>query len=323
MKIIDGYKQINKLILDSSNVFIVGHKDLDLDALGACIAMYNYVVANNKNAYLIYDDKKSEAAVSKVINELNDNIQLIDTEKTISLKNADSLLIVIDTNKDYLLQNPILSQEFNTKIIIDHHQTAEGTMFDEKLVIIDTDASSTCEMMTEFLKLNKYTLDSYLATILLSGIVLDTNNFVLKTDANTFYYSYFLTTCGADPKKVQYLLKQDLKKYIKRQKMITNVKIINNIAFTKAINNEIYRREELAKAADTLLLFNDIEASFVIAKIDDNTVGISARSLGNINVGKVLNVFGGGGDTHEAAAKVENTTTNKLEKELSNIIKLL
>ena len=105
--------------------------------------------------------------------------------------------------------------------------------------------------------------------------------------------------------------------------MITNVKTINNVALTKAVNNEIYRREELAKAADTLLLFNDIEASFVIARIDKNTVGISARSLGNIDVGKVLNMFGGGGDIHEAAAKIENETTNQIEQKLTSIIKLL
>ena len=190
MKIIDNYKKINKLINDSSNVFIVGHKDLDLDALGACLAMYNYSIALNKEAYIIVDDNRLEPTVEKVIKDLIERVQFLDSEKALKLKNGDSLLVVIDTNKNYLLQNPSLEQEFDTKIIIDHHEQGTGTMINEKLVIIDTEASSTCEMMTEFLKLNKYIIDSYLATILLSGIILDTNSYVLKTDTNTFYYSY-------------------------------------------------------------------------------------------------------------------------------------
>lgn len=323
MKIIDSYKKINKIILNSSNVFIVGHKDLDLDALGSCLAMYHYCISNNKDTSIIIDDKKMESAVSKVIKDLDNTVKKIKSNKVLQQKNADSLLIIIDTNKDYLLQNVSLANSFENKIVIDHHQQGEGTINNSILSVIDNDASSTCEMMTEFLKLNKFTIDSYLATILLSGIVLDTNSYVLKTDTNTFYYSYYLTECGANPNKVQYLLKQDLNKYIKRQKMITNVKLISNIAITKGLNSDIYRREEIAKTADTLLLFNNIEASFVVARLDNNAVGISARSLGNINVGKILGMLGGGGDIHEAAARVTNVTPTKLEKELLNILKLL
>lgn len=322
MKIIDNYKQINKLISNSSNVFITGHKDLDLDALGACLGIYNYL-NTYKQVFLILDDKQMETAVSKVVTELNDNVKFIDSYKAMQLKNKDSLLFIIDTNKEYLLQNPQVEEIFENKIIIDHHEEGEGTIDGTLLTIIDKEASSTCEMVTEFLKLNNYTIDSYLATMLLSGIILDTNNYVLKTDSDTFYYSYYLTTCGAKPNKVQYLLKQDLNKYIKRQKMITNVKTVNKIAITKGTNDEIYRREELAKTADTLLLFNNIEASFVVAKVDKNTIGISARSLGNINVGQVLSMFNGGGDAHEAASKIQGSTINIVEKELLNILKLL
>lgn len=322
MKIIDQYKKINKLIQESSSVFVVGHKDLDLDALGGCLSMYNYVATKQSNTYFIVDDVRSEKAVAKVIKELSDTIKFIKGDHALKLKNKDSLLIILDTNKDYLLQNDDLNKEFDNKIVIDHHGEGDGTIYDS-LLIIDNDASSTCEMMTEFLKLNDFVIDSYLATILLSGIILDTNNYVLKTDSNTFYYSYYLTTCGANPTKVQYLLKQDLKKYIKRQKMITNVKIINNIAITKGPQNEIFRREEIAKTADTLLLFNKIEASFVVARIDKDNIGVSARSMGKINVGQVLGMLGGGGDIHEAAAKLSNTSVNKVENEILNIIKIL
>jgi c-di-AMP phosphodiesterase-like protein len=323
MKIVEQYQKINKCIDESSSVFIVGHADLDLDALGASLAMYSYVEGKNKETYFVLDDRRNEAAVSKVIKELRDEVRFINSNKALTIKNADSLLIVMDTNKEYLVPDSALLGNFDSIIVIDHHEQGEGTVNRAKLLIVDTEASSTCEMMTEFLKLNKFTIDSYLATILLSGIILDTNNYVLKTDTNTFYYSYFLTTCGAEPKKVQFLLKQDLNKYIKRQKMITNVKMVNKIAITKGNNNEIYRREEIAKAADTLLLFNNVEASFVIARLDKNTIGISGRSLGNLNVGQILGMLGGGGDANEAAAKIPNKTTNNVENDVLNIIKLL
>lgn len=323
MKIIDSYKKINEFIDKCSNIYVTGHKNLDLDALGACIAMYNYAFFKHKEAYFILDDKSSEAAVSKVIKQLSNSINFISSDKAKKLKNGDSGLIVLDTNKEYLLQSSSLGSSFDKKIVIDHHGIGDGTITDTYLTVLDLDSSSTCQMITEFLKINDFTIDSYLATILLAGIVLDTNNYVLKTDSNTFYYSYYLTTCGANTNHVQYILKQDLKKYIKRQKMITNVKVVNKMAITKAVENDIYRPEELAKAADTLLLFNDIVASFVVARVDKKTVGISARSLGNINVGQVLSLLHGGGDNHEAASKLTNTTVSKVEKELLNIINLL
>lgn len=323
MKIADNYKKINDLISKSSSVFVTAHKGLDLDALGGCLGMYNYIIHRGKPTYVVVDDKYSEAAVSKVMKRLSSEISIINSAKAIKLKNESSLLIIVDTNKKYLLQNSNLADAFSNKLIIDHHGEGEGTIDDVKLMIIDSFASSTCEIITEFLKLNDFKIDSYLATILLSGIVLDTCNYVLKTSSNTFYYSYYLSTCGANNNQVQYLLKQDLKKYIKRQKMITNVKIINNIAITKAVPNDVYRPEELAKTADTLLLFNNIEASFVIANVDKKTIGISARSLGNIKVGQVLGLLGGGGDNHEAASKIQGSSLSKVEKDLLNIIKLL
>jgi len=322
MKIANSYKKINKMIDSASSVYVMGHKDLDLDALGACLGIYQYASNFGKMTYFVLDDVKLEAAVSKVINESMTEINFITSNKLKNIKNSDSLLIVVDTNKNYLLQSENANDLFSQKIVIDHHNIGKSTIENAEL-IIDTDASSTCEMITEFLKLNKYVIDSNLATILLAGIVLDTNNYTLKTDSNTFYYSYYLTSCGANPNKVQYLLKQDLKKYIKRQKMITNVKIVNNIAITKGVSTEIYRKEDLAKTADSLLLFNEIEASFVIGMLGKNKIGISARSMGNINVGQVLSMFNGGGDANFAAAVLENTTLNKVEQELLNVLKLL
>jgi len=153
-------------------------------------------------------------------------------------------------------------------------------------IIDDSKVSSTCEMITSLIEFYDVELDSYYATILLSGIVLDTNNYTLNTSAETYYSSYYLASLGASAKKVQYLLKQDINEYTERQKLMADIETIDDkIAFTRASANTIYRREDLAKVADTLLFFNNIEASFVIGKIGKDTIGISARSLGNYDIG--------------------------------------
>ena len=189
-------------------------------------------------------------------------------------------------------------------------------------IIQDENSSSTCEMITNLVEAYDVEIDPYFATILLSGIVLDTNNFVLNTSKETFYSAYYLTSLGASAKKVQYLLKQDIEEYIEREKLLSKLEVINDkVAFTKAGAKTIYRREELAKLADTLLFFNNIEASFVIGKIDKNTVGVSARSLGNYNIVKILECLGGGGDENAGAVVFKKKTITQVEKMLKTEIK--
>lgn len=320
MTLIDAKEQIEKLIEESSSIFIMGHKYLDLDAIGSAIGIYEYLRIFDKNPTIIINDRKLEPGVKKIIDKMGD-LYNIKKSKKIKLKiNEKSLLIVVDTNKEALLQDNTLLELFEQVIVIDHHDLRESSI-NKGIIVVDEDASSTCEMVTEYLEYNKIPITEDTATILLSGIVLDTNNYVLKTTTNTFRVSYLLTQQGADPNYVQYLLKQDLKKYIARQKVITNVKIYKNIAISCAKSNLTYRREDLAKIADTLLLFNKIEASFVIGKLDKNTAGISARSLGNIDVGEILEHFNGGGDNHEAGARIDNKSIKRVEEELKEILK--
>lgn len=322
MELINKKKDIDKLIENSNSIFIMGHKYLDLDAIGSAIGVYEYVKQFNKNCTIIINDRKLEAGVKKVLDKVGNSYR-INKSSNIKLKiNSKSLLIIVDTNKAQLLQDPNLIDSFENIIVIDHHDWQESSI-DRGVVIIDEDSSSTCEMLSIFLNHNKIDINEDVATILLSGIVLDTNNFVLKTTTNTFKASYLLAQKGADPNYVQYLLKQDIKKYIERQKVVTNVKTMGCIAISCAKSNIIYRREDLAKIADTLMLFNKIEASFVIGKLDKNTVGISARSVGTIDVGYILEQFNGGGDNHEAGARIDNKSIKKIEDELLRIIKSL
>ncbi len=323
MKIIDKRRELNKAIRGSKNVFLMAHRDLDLDALGSCIGLSTVLSQKKKNCYIIIDDKNHELGVEKVLRELEGCIKIIkseDIDKYLYPKLSKNLLIILDTNKTELVQSKELLKKIENKVIIDHHDTSKTTI-KGALTIIDNEVSSACEMIAELIEYYDVELEPYYATVLLSGIVLDTNNFTLKTTAETYYAAYYLSSLGASAKKVQYLLKQDIMEYTERQKLLADIQTINNrIAFTKATPYTIYRREDLAKVADTLLFFNNIEASFVIGKIGKDTVGISARSLGNYNISKILEKLGGGGDTYNGAARFEKTTISKVEQMLKKEI---
>ena len=324
MGIVKERGKINKAIRNSKTVFLMAHKNLDLDALGSQIGMYMILKRKKKKCFIVIDDINHEMGVEKVLRELEGCVNIIRSEEIEEYfypNMSKNLLIVLDTNKADLVQSKELLSKIKNKIVIDHHDIGKTTIKDAAL-IIDNKISSTCEMITNLIEYYDVDLESYYATILLSGMVLDTNNFTLNTTAETYYTAYFLASMGASAKKVQYLLKQDIEEYTERQKLMSTIETINGkIAFTKATANMHYRREDLAKVADTLLFFNNIEASFVIAKLNNDIIGISARSLGNYDIGKILVKLGGGGDSTSGAATFENSTISKVEQELKKLLK--
>lgn len=320
MTIIEKKKELDKEIKNSENIFIMGHKYLDLDAIGSAIGIYEYVKNFNKNATIVINDRRKESGVKKILDKIGENYKISNSKNIKNEINDKSLIIVVDTNKEYLVQDENLFSLFKNKVVIDHHDFKESSIKDG-LLIIDEETSSTCEMITDLLDFSNIKVEKDVATAILSGIVLDTSGYTLKTRDNTYKASYLLTKQGASTKDVQYLLKQNIKEYIARQKVLTNIKIYKKVAITTANRIITYRREDLAKIADTLLQFSNIETSFVIGKLDKNAVGISARSIGDINVGNILEKIGGGGDEHEAGARIENSSIQKVNQELRNALK--
>lgn len=313
--------KIKRKINFSKNIFIMAHKNLDLDALGACIGISSICSYFHKKNYIIIDDEKNEVGVEKVLNEIGRNYDIIKSNEVQKHYHKNSILIIVDTNKAQLLQSDKILHYFKHIMILDHHQETDQTI-SNTYKIINKEASSACEIVTNLIEEYHVELDAKPATFILAGIVLDTNNFTVKTTTKTYQAAFYLAEQGADPRKVQYFLKQDLKDYIIRQKVITDVKVIRDkYAVSVAPDKLKYKREELAKIADTLLQFNHIEASFVLGNRTDGGIGLSARSEGSINVGEIAEMLGGGGDNHDAAAQIKNMNLEEAEIELMKILK--
>lgn len=321
MSVKDLAQYLIKFIKRSEVVYITGHKNLDLDALGAMVGLSLLASKYNKKTYLVIDDTVHEAAVRKALSKL-DNIDII---KTSAIKNTTKkdLLIITDTNKGYLIQNEKLLTIFEKMIILDHHDEDQDTI-ESDMNLIFSNVSSACELLTLVLKCRGFEPQGFYATLLLSGIVLDTNNFTLKTSKYTYEAAYYLTQSGADNNEVQYLLKQNIKKYVARQKMLYDIDILHGkYAVSLGSKRYIYRREDLAKIADTLLQFENIEASFVIGYLDKNKIGISARSMGSTDVSLIMKRLNGGGNTTVAATMIETNDIETVYKDLKKILKNL
>lgn len=318
MKEKDEIKKVKKYIKTSDTIFIQGHKNLDLDAISSNIGLYYILEKLNKKCYIIIDDVEHEMGVKKVLHEIEGCYNIITSDEIESKMNKrakKNLLIISDTNKKELVQSKKALDLMQKRIVIDHHELGK-TSIKEGLILIDTKASSACELIVRLADLYNIKFSSYIATLLLSGITLDTNNFMLNTNEETFYTAYYLTVYGASTKKVQYLLKQDLASYSEEQKLLTNIDILDGkIAIAKAAENAIYRRQDLARIADTLLFFNDIDVSIVVGKISKDEVGVSARSIER-NIEPLVTKLGGGGNENNGAAVITNKKINEIVEKI-------
>ena len=315
---IDHLNVVN-IIESSSEVFLTAHKNIDLDALGSILGMYFIVKNSGKNAYIIIDDEDVSTEVKRSLSSIKntDNIDVYKYSDIVDKITNDSLLIVTDNSKINRLQN-IKLNDIKNKIVIDHHIRTDDNIKDCTYEFIDITASSACEIVLELIKKLNIYIPTEIANIMLSGIYIDTNGFLLKTTEKTHFYASFLYQFGVDNIEVQYLLKQNFNEFKKRQILTLATEFYNNIAISTS--DLIYSSVELAKACDVLLTFNNVEACFVIGKLDDDIIGISARSLGNVDVAKIMNNFNGGGHKTDAACQIKNSNINEIKNELLNFL---
>lgn len=315
---------LDRLLEVNDNVFIVPHIRPDFDALGASIGMALICKKKNKKCYIVIDDdyEKLEPETKKVLDSVKGNFEFIRSNDLSVYLTDRSLMIAVDANKDYLLCTQKYLKDFKNIMVIDHHKMDEHTIKTPYLFVNDK-VSSACEEVSRLLFLYDVKVSPDYANYLLAGIILDTNKLSKNTSARTFEVASLLTACGADPTIANNMFLEDFEHDRAIQRLVDNTDF-QTFMFAIASDSEdsgrIYEPEDIAKAADYLLKYN-INCSFAMAYIDDETISMSARSKGMIDVSRIMRLFGGGGNEFSAAAKIKGKTLPEIKTLLVNSLK--
>ncbi len=299
---------VSELFQMSDNIIVMGHRFSDLDSLGAAVGLCAAGRAFGKNVRIAINKNKSLATplINRMVREGVSDV-LIEPEAAVKQINSNTLLVIVDTHIAEFLEHTPLYNAASKVVVIDHHRKSVNYM-SEKVVIFyhDPTASSASEMVTEMLQymtvppaVNKLEADS-----LLSGIMLDTRNFVLRAGARTFEAAAYLRNKGADTVRVKQLFSTDMESHRLKNQTVMNSVAFYNCAISVADFKSDNIRVICAQAADEMLSIEGVEASFVIFKSND-VINISARSLGDVNVQLVMEMLGGGGHQTMAAAQLD------------------
>ena len=299
-----------ELIGQSSEVYIMGHKNADLDAVGAAMGIACLCRKKGKKPYIVLDLQNNMAG--KLIEEIREtsiysDLFLTGQEALVRCDNR-SILVVVDTNRpDQVEFKPLL--EAVTKVcVVDHHRRAADYITPVVVNLHEPYASSASELVTELLQyaVEKKDVLPIEAKSLMAGIFLDTKSFNVRTGERTFEAAAFLRQLGADTVEVKKLLQNDFQDTISKYQIIKSARLYREEIAIAALNNTT-TRTLAAQAADELLNISGITASFVLYPDEDRII-ISARSIGDANVQMILEPLGGGGNTATAGAQVAGSS---------------
>lgn len=312
---------IAELIKNADNVLIMGHKFSDLDALGSAIGMLKISQDLGTEARIVINQKTSLATpLIEHLRENNMDGMLILPEFAEHMINEKTLLIIVDTLRADFVESRKVYEKAKTVVVIDHHRKSVDYIQNAVIFYHEPRASSASEMVTELLQYTpKAQANSVVANALLAGITLDTKNFVLRTGTRTFEAAAYLKSVGAETVTVKQFFNNSLENQKLRGKIVLSAYEHSNCAIAVADISSKDIRLISSQAADELLTINNVDASFVLFMTGD-TVNISARSLGNVNVQLIMEQFGGGGHQTMAACQLEGADIDDARKQLEEKI---
>ncbi|MHA5126104.1 DHH family phosphoesterase [Oenococcus oeni] len=338
---------LSDLFNNADSVFISGHKNADMDSLGAALGIWRMSRLHDLTAYIIIDDQNLQRDVKLVIGKINDEVDaaneklknqatdgktpklieqpFITEKKALSLATDQSLLVLVDHSRPSIsAAGQLLEKLKSSLIVIDHHRIADES-FSEKPILfyVEQYASSTCELVTELLGYEdrrKSPLTKVEATALLGGIQLDTKGFTSHSGSRTFDAASFLRAAGADAQLLSSFGKESKDDLLVKSHLFELMQLDSNIATVVGENDVFYNPVLAAQVADELLKIQGVSASFVVSRHPDEKVGISARSDGSINVQLIMEKIGGGGSLSNAAVQMESDDIQEVKKVLQQAV---
>ena len=299
---------LKTLMSQSSKVFIMGHRNPDMDSLGASLGIHRVAASMGKESYIILDSY-NEALISIAEDaKATGDYEFVSSDKALSLADETSLVVVVDTHRPGLVASMDVINKVNRTVVIDHHRRAEDALPNQLLSYMQSYASSASELVTEVVQYacDKKVLTKMEADALLAGIMVDTNRFAVKAGVRTFEAASWLRRAGADLEKVRSYFQSDADSFRTRAFCVANAKIYDDgIAMSICPGQDPNAQIVNSQVADELLSVKGVKASFVAGQDENGQTVVSARSLGDINVQVVMEKFGGGGHFNTAGAQVD------------------
>lgn len=322
---------ISELFKDADRVFVVGHQRPDMDSVGSGIGVVKIARLHGVKANFVLDTNKTNYDVGRLVTRMQhakeDNDIFIDPTEALEEATDKSLLVMVDHSKYSITYSQDLYDRLKNRIIvIDHHRRGEEFPENPMLTYVEPYASSACELVTELIEYQqpangKRVLTNLEATAMLAGIVVDSKEFSLRTGTRTFDAASYLRSIGASSAVVSELLKEDIDSFLEKTHLIATLKMVRpGMAVLVGPNDKIIDPIVTAQAADTALDLKNVEASFAITRRSQDTIGISARSMGKINVQIIMEKLGGGGHLSNAATQIKNVTVEEAENRLLKAI---
>ena len=307
-------------------VFVVGHKNLDMDALGSAVGMQLFSSNVLDESYVVYDAEQMSPDIHRAIQFLeNEGVtKLLPLNQAMEMVTNRSLLVMVDHSKTVLTLSKEFYDLFTQTIVIDHHRRDQDFPENAVITYIESGASSASELVTELIQFQnskKARLSRIQASVLMGGMMLDTKNFTSRVTSRTFDVASYLRTRGSDSIVIQELAATDFEEYRLVNELILQGQAVQpSILVAQTKDDKEYDIVVISKAADTMLAMSGIEASFVIAKNNQGDISISARSRSKINVQRIMEELGGGGHFNLAAARLTDMTLQEAGDKLKTVI---
>ncbi|QNQ81146.1 DHH family phosphoesterase [Lactobacillus sp. PV034] len=321
---------VEELFKGVDHVFVQGHRNPDLDAIGSAIGIVKIAKIHGVDAHVVLDTGDVNYDVGRLLAKMKDagvdKDMFMTPAEALNKATDDSLLVLTDHSKLSITYSQDVYERLKSRlIIIDHHRRGEEFPENPMLVYIEPYASSTCELVTEMIEYQPQggegVLNNLEASAMLAGITVDSKEFSLRTGTRTFDAASYLRSIGANSEVVAELLKENINNYLQRSHLVSTIEMMNStMALLTGEDDKIYDSVIVAQAADTALSLEDVEASFAIARRSKDEVGISARSTGKINVQIIMEKLGGGGHLSNAAAQLKDVSVEDAKNQLLKAI---
>lgn len=320
---------LQELFKQTDTVFVVGHSRPDMDAIGASMGIRRIAQMNGIDCRIVVDPENLHSDVERLMEATANDPELanaiITPEAAVAAATDQSMIVMVDHSKPSITAAPDLYEKLSSRaVIIDHHRRGEEFPDNPMLVYIEPYASSTCELITEMFEYQPTgvpAINKLEATAMLAGITVDTKSFSLRTGTRTFDAASYLRSMGANALMIQNLLKENVDSYIQKNHLIDTIEMVaTGMALCTGEDDRIYDPVIAAQAADSLLSLSGIEAGYVITRRSEDQIGISARSLGDINVQVVMERLGGGGHLSNAATQIKDHSVAEAKQMLIDAI---